>query len=139
MVMESSGESEDGLTIPDVGDGVPHFQEMPDVASQRFPRFLMEFLQKILHARLLTHCHVILNKNSLKIIPRFNGVLPQAHKPIIGRLGEHNRQIVCHYVAVSPGGTYDDVVELHPLLGISLAIVGINPKDLEAYGPLYSS
>ena len=28
---------------------------------------------------------------------------------------------------------------LHPLLWISLAIVGIDPKDQEAYGPLYSS
>ena len=33
MVMESSGESEDGLAIPDVGDGVPCFRETPDVAS----------------------------------------------------------------------------------------------------------
>ena len=78
MVMESSGESGDGLTVPDVGDGVPCFQEMPDVASQRFPRRLMEFLQIILYARLLTRCQVILDKNSLKIIPRFDGVLPQS-------------------------------------------------------------
>ena len=99
----------------------------------------MEFLHIILCARLLTLCHVILDKNSLKIIPRFDGVLPQAHKTIIGRLGEHNRQIVCHYVAVSPGGMYDDLVELHPLLGISLAVVGIDAEDLEAYRPLYNS
>jgi len=98
----------------------------------------MEFLQIILRARLQTCCHV-LDKNSLKIVPRFDGVLPQVHKPIIGRLGEHNRQIVCHYVIVSPGGTYDDLVELHPLLGISLVVVGIDPEDLEACGPLYSS
>ena len=64
---------------------------------------------------------------------------PQAYKPIIGRLGEHNRQLVCHYVTVSPGGTYYDLVELHPLLEISLAIVGMDPEDLEACGPLYSS
>ena len=32
-----------------------------------------------------------------------------------------------------------DLVELHPLVGISLAIVGIDLEDLEAYGPLYSS
>ena len=76
MVMESSGESGDGLTVPDVGDGVPHFQEMSDVALQRFPRYLMELIQIILRARLLTRCHVILDKNSLKIIPRFDGVLP---------------------------------------------------------------
>ena len=99
----------------------------------------MEFLQIILCARLLTHCHVILDKNSLKIIPRFDGVLPQAHKLIIGRLGEHNRHVVCHYVVVSPSGTYGDLVELHPLLRISLAIIGIDPKDLEACEPLYSS
>ena len=34
---------------------------------------------------------------------------------------------------------YGDLVELHPLFRISLAIVGIDPKDLEAYRPLYSS
>ena len=54
-------------------------------------------------------------------------------------LGEHDRQIICHYVTVSPGGTCGDLIELHPLLGISLAIVGINPEDLDAYGPLYCS
>ena len=43
MVMESSSESRDGLAIPDVGDGVPCFGEVPDVASQRFSRGLMEF------------------------------------------------------------------------------------------------
>ena len=44
MVMESSGESGDGLAVPDVGDGVSYFGEAPDVASQRFPRGLMDFL-----------------------------------------------------------------------------------------------
>ena len=34
---------------------------------------------------------------------------------------------------------YNDLVELHPLLEISLAVIGIDPKDLEAYRPLYSS
>ena len=33
MVMESSGESGDGLTVLDVGDGVARFLETPDVAS----------------------------------------------------------------------------------------------------------
>ena len=54
-------------------------------------------------------------------------------------MGEHDRQIICQYIIVSPGGTYGDLIELHPLLGISLAIVRINPKDLETYRPLYSS
>ena len=44
MVMESSGESGDGLAVPDVGDGVPCLREVLDVASQRFPIGLMEFL-----------------------------------------------------------------------------------------------
>ena len=65
MVMESSGESRDGLIVPDVEDGVPCFGEVPDVASQRFPRGLMEFLQIIFHARLLAHCHVILDEDFL--------------------------------------------------------------------------
>ena len=76
MVMESSGESRDGLAVPDVGDGVPCFGEAPDVASQRFPRGLMEFLQIIFYARLLACCHVILNEDFLEIIPRFDGILP---------------------------------------------------------------
>ena len=58
---------------------------------------------------------------------------------IVGYLGEHDRQIICHYVVVSPDSTYGNLIELHPLLGISLAIIGIDPQDLEAYGPLYSS
>ena len=65
MVMESSGESRNGFAIPDVGDGVPCFGEAPDVASQRFPRGLMEFLQIIFCARLLTCCHVILDEDFL--------------------------------------------------------------------------
>ena len=75
MVMESSGESRDGLVVPDVGDGVPYFREAPDVASQRFPRGLMEFLQIIFRARLLARCHVILDEDFLEIITRFDGVL----------------------------------------------------------------
>lgn len=46
MVMESSGESGGGLTIPDVGDGIPYFGEMPNVALQRFPIGLMELMEK---------------------------------------------------------------------------------------------
>ena len=53
MVMESSSESGDGFAVPDVGVGVPCFEEAPDVASQRFPRGLMEFLQIIFCSRLL--------------------------------------------------------------------------------------
>jgi len=75
MVMESSIECGDGLTVPNVGDDVPCFREMPDVASQRFPRGLMEFLQIIFRARLLARCHLILDEDFLEIIPRFNGVL----------------------------------------------------------------
>ena len=76
MEMESSGESGDGLIIPDVGDGVPCFREMHDVASQRFSRRLMEFLQIILCARLLARCHIIFNEDFLEINPRFDGILP---------------------------------------------------------------
>ena len=76
MVMESSGESGDGLAVPNVGDGVPCSGEAPDVASQRFPRGLMEFLQIISRARLLAGSHVILDEYFLEIIPRFDGILP---------------------------------------------------------------
>ena len=76
MVMESSSESGDGLAVPDVGDGVPYFRETPNVALQRFPRGLMEFIQIIFCARLLARCHVILDEDFLEIIPRFDGVLP---------------------------------------------------------------
>ena len=76
MVMESSGESGDGLAIPNVGDDVPCFGEAPDIASQRLPRDLMEFLHIKFCARLLARCHVILNEDFLEIIPRFDGILP---------------------------------------------------------------
>ena len=76
MVMESSVESIDGLAVPDVGDGVPCFEEAPDVASQRFPRGLMEFLHIIFRARLLARCHVILDEDFFEIIPRFDGIIP---------------------------------------------------------------
>ena len=76
MVKESSSESRDGLAVPDVEDGVPCFREALDVASQRFPRGLMEFLQIIFRVRLLAHCHVILDKDFLEIIPRFDEILP---------------------------------------------------------------
>ena len=33
LMVESSGESGDGLAVPDVENGVPCFGEMPDVAS----------------------------------------------------------------------------------------------------------
>ena len=75
MVMESSCESGDGLAIPNVGDGVPCLRETPDVASQRFPRGLMEFFHIIFHARLLARCHIIFNEDFLEITPRFDGVL----------------------------------------------------------------
>ena len=71
--------------------------------------------------------------------PKIQWNPPLGHKPIVGYLGEHDRQVICHYVVVSLGGTYGDLVELDPLLGISFAVVGIDPKDLEACGPLYSS
>jgi len=48
-------------------------------------------------------------------------------------------QIICHYIVVCPNNIYGYFIELHPLLGISLAIVGIDPEDLETYRPLYSS
>ena len=76
MVMESSGENRDGFAIPDVGDGVPCFREAPDVASQKFPRGLMEFLHIIFHARPLAHSHVILDEVFFEIIPRFDGIIP---------------------------------------------------------------
>ena len=72
MVMESSGESGDGLAVLDVGNGVPCFGETPDVALQRFPSGLMEFFQIIFCARLLACCHIIFDKDFLEIIPRFD-------------------------------------------------------------------
>ena len=54
-------------------------------------------------------------------------------------MGEHDRQIICYNIAATTGGSYNDLVELHPLLGIGLAVIGIDPEDLEACGPLYSS
>ena len=76
VMMESSGEGSNGLAVADVGDGIPCFRETPDVGLQRFPSCLMEFLQIIFCARLLAHCHIVLDEYFLEIIPRFDGVLP---------------------------------------------------------------
>ena len=43
----------------------------------------MEFLYIIFLAKLLACCHVIPDEDFLEIIPRFDGVLPQAYKSII--------------------------------------------------------
>ena len=60
-------------------------------------------------------------------------------EPIVRRLVEHDGQIICHHITASPSCSYSNLVKLHPLLRISFAVIGIDPENLEACGPLYSS
>ena len=59
MVEEPFGEGRDGLTVADVGDGVPCPREAPNEAAQGLPSGLMKLLLVILGAWLLTSGHVV--------------------------------------------------------------------------------
>ena len=71
----------------------------------------MKLLQIILGARLLTHGHVVLDEDPFEVIPRSDGVLPQAKKPVVRRLVEHDRQVVCHDVFTSTRSSHYDLVK----------------------------
>ena len=71
----------------------------------------MKLLQVVLGAGLLTCSHVVLSEDFFKVILGSNGVLPHAEKPVVHRLVEHDRQVVCHDVFTSAHGSHGDLVE----------------------------
>ena len=64
----------------------------------------MKLLQVILGARLLAGSHVIISEDFLEVVPRPDGVLPQAKEPVICRLVKHDGKIVRHDVFVPTHG-----------------------------------
>ena len=73
----------------------------------------MKLLHVILGAELLSCNHVVLGEDLFEVIPRSDGVLPQAEKPVVRRLVEHDRQVVCHDVFTSACGSHGDLIESH--------------------------
>ena len=51
---------------------------------------------------------------------------------------EHDRKIICHDVGASSSRTHSNGVTSEPLLGVGLAIILFDPRDLETSGPLGS-
>ena len=75
MTVEISDEHGDDIAIADVGDGVPHLREAPDVSTERLTRPLVKLFQVMLCTRLDVSCHEVLDEDFLEIIRRINGIL----------------------------------------------------------------
>ena len=71
----------------------------------------MKLLQVTLGARLLAHGHVIVGEYFLEVVPRLDGVLPQAEELVVCRLVKHDRKIVCHDFFVSAHSFHSNLVE----------------------------
>ena len=104
------GESGDGLSISDVGNRISCLREASDEVTQGLPEGLMNLLQVILGAGLLTLGHVIVGEDFLEVIPRLDGVLPQAEELVICRLVKHDGKIVRHDVFISAHDFHSDLI-----------------------------
>ena len=70
----------------------------------------MKLLQVILGARLLACGCVIVGEDFLKVVPRSDGVPPQAEEPVICRLVKHDGKIVRHDILISAYGFHGYLV-----------------------------
>ena len=80
--------------------------------------------------------HVVVGEDSLQIFPRVDGVRGEACEPTHGGWREHDREIVCHDVGVSPGGSDGGGVSLQPLSWVHPSFIGLDSGDFETMGPL---
>ena len=103
---------------------------------ERFTGPLIDPLQVMPRTWLDTRGHVVFEKHPLEIIPRSDGVWPQTCEPVHGGGFKHDRQVVCHDVGASSSSAHGNGIACEPLLGIDLAVIGFNPRNLEAYRPL---
>jgi hypothetical protein len=101
MVAEASDEHGDSLIIVDVRDGYPHFREAANVVTQRFIWIVSDFLQIALVAGLLTSGHVVVDESPPKLSPCVDGAFPQAEEPLVHRLVDDHRQVICHDVFIA--------------------------------------
>ena len=104
-VMKSSDEGSDDFSLCDVGNRIPHLGEASDVATEEFGRLLGDAVEVVLGAWPPACGHVVVGEDSLQIFPRADGVRGEACEPTHGGWREHDREIVCHDVGVSPGGS----------------------------------
>ena len=87
---EPLSESNDGLGVSDVGNGISCLQEGPDEVMQGLSEGLMEFLHVILGVGLLARSHVIVSEDFLEVIRRSDGILPHAEELVVRRLVKHD-------------------------------------------------
>ena len=71
---------------------------------------MMKLLQIILDAGLLACSHIIVGEDFLEVIPRSDGILPQAEEPVVHKLVKHDRKIVCHDIFISAYGSHGDLI-----------------------------
>ena len=76
-----------------------------------FPGGLVKLLQVVLGARLLARRHVVLSEELFEVVLRLDGVLPYAEKPIVRRLVEHDKKVVCHDIFTSARSSHGDLIE----------------------------
>jgi hypothetical protein len=82
---------------------------------------------------------VVFNEHSLEVIPRVNDIWLEAGEPIhCGEL-EYNWQVIFHHVGVTIAGLDGDGITRQPLLRVGVAVVWLDPVDLEVCGPPYSA
>jgi hypothetical protein len=136
VVIEPTDECGDNFIFEDVGDAVHRFRETPNVAAKKFAGLLVYPFQVMLDAWSLACTHVILDEHPLEIIPRPDGIRPQTGEPVHSSGLKHNWQIICHRISASSTGPYGNGVACEPLVGVGLAIILLNPRDLEGGGPL---
>ena len=96
---------------------------------------MVDAVEIVLGARPPACSHVIVGEDFLQLFPRSDGVWGKACEPAHGGWREHDREIVCHDVAVSSGGADGGGVRLHPLSWVHPSFIGLDPGDFETTGP----
>jgi hypothetical protein len=71
----------------------------------------VKLLQVVLGTGLLACSHVVLGEDLFEVILRSDGVLPQVEKPVVRRLIEHDKQVVCHDVFTSASSSHGDLIK----------------------------
>jgi hypothetical protein len=70
---------------------------------------------------------------------RVNDVRLEACEPIHSGGLEHNWQVICHHVGVTTAGSDGDGITRQPLLGVGMAVVRLDPVDLDVCGRLHGT
>ena len=100
---------------------------------------MVDAVEIVLGARPPACGHVVVGENSLQIFLRANGVRGEACEPAHGGWREHDREIVCYDIGVSPGGSDGGGVSLQPLSWVHPSFIGLDSGDFETTGPLECS